>query len=146
MKKSNAKRLAAVLAAITMCGGMACTTALTAMAKAPAESGSIVPWNIAITKTSCYLERVSSSQVSGYATCLVPSTSNYTTGITVELQQLNGSWKTIKTWTATGDTSVSLEKTYFVLPDYSYRFKVTNKAYYSNGSLIESIVKYSTVV
>lgn len=59
-----------------------------------------------------------------------------------ELQQLDGSWKTIKTWTETeSGTSVHYYKSYPVSESYSYRLKITGYAY--NGTtLLESATVY----
>ena len=59
-----------------------------------------------------------------------------------ELQQLDGSWKTIKTWTETeSGTSVHYFKSYAVSENYSYRLKITGAAY--NGTtLLESATVY----
>lgn len=58
--------------------------------------------------------------------------------VTCELQQLDGSWKTIKSWTESNDSnSIHYEKQYGIYNGYSYRTKITAKAY-QNGVLLES--------
>lgn len=62
--------------------------------------------------------------------------------ITCELQQYNGSWKTIKSWSKSVDeTSISLEKNYAIAKNYSYRLKVTAKAY-KGTKLLETVTSY----
>ena len=61
--------------------------------------------------------------------------------VTCELQQLNGSWKTIKSWTKTvNDTSFLMEKTYGIAKNYSYRLKITAKAY-KDTKLFETVTE-----
>lgn len=56
-----------------------------------------------------------------------------------ELQQYDGSWKTIKTWTETNNDSViSYTKEYAVAKNYSYRLKITVSAY-MNSTLMEKV-------
>ena len=59
-----------------------------------------------------------------------------------ELQQLDGSWKTIKTWREENDSSCLLyHKEWAIAKNYSYRLKVT--AYtYKNSVLLESATEY----
>ena len=58
-----------------------------------------------------------------------------------ELQQLDGSWKTIKSWTESeNDTSIIVEKTYGLAKNYSYRVKVTAKAY-KDTKLLETVTE-----
>ena len=59
-----------------------------------------------------------------------------------ELQQLKNSWKTIKSWTEkSDDTSVLLDGEYAVYKGYSYRIKVTAKAY-KGSTLKETVTEY----
>lgn len=61
-----------------------------------------------------------------------------------ELQQYNGSWKTIKTWTQTeNDSIVWLEKDYAVAKNYSYRLKVTASVYQGSVLLEEVTGEYA---
>lgn len=56
-----------------------------------------------------------------------------------ELQQYNGSWKTIKTWTQTeNDSIVWMEKDYAVAKNYSYRLRITASVY-KNSVLLEQV-------
>ena len=61
---------------------------------------------------------------------------------TCSLQKLDGSWKTIKTWTETeSGRTILYDKTYGVYSGYSYRLKVTVSAYKGN-KLLESATEY----
>lgn len=62
--------------------------------------------------------------------------------VTCDLQQLDGSWKTIKSWTVSKDSSdLILQKEYAVYKGYSYRLKVTAKAY-KDSKLLETVTEY----
>lgn len=99
--------------------------------------------NIAVTDTSSSLSHFAEiMNCTGKTTVQV----GYTAGLTMELQQDNGGWDTIKTWSTSGGRSVGLTKSYAVSSGYRYRLKTTHKAYNSNGSLVESIVRYSNIV
>ncbi len=59
-----------------------------------------------------------------------------------ELQQLNGSWKTIKSWSETNkDSYIMYSKEYAVAKKYSYRLKVTASAY-KDSKLLETVIEY----
>ncbi len=59
-----------------------------------------------------------------------------------ELQQYNGSWKTIKSWTETrDDVCVMFTKYYAVAKNYSYRLKITASTY-KNSVLLETVTGY----
>lgn len=84
---------------------------------------------------------------SGKATILVTSSAdrNKVDEVRAEcdLQRLEGStWKTIKTWSAKSESGsphiVDIRKTYYVEKGYSYRIRVTSKAYV-DGSVVETI-------
>lgn len=61
---------------------------------------------------------------------------------TCSLQRLDGSWKTIKTWTETDNSaSILYDKTYAVYTGYSYRLKITVSVY-NNNKLLESATEY----
>lgn len=57
-----------------------------------------------------------------------------------ELQQLDGSWKTIKSWSESRNGSeIMYSKSYPVYKNYSYRVKVTASVY-KDGKLLEQVV------
>ncbi len=59
-----------------------------------------------------------------------------------ELQQLSGSWKTIKSWSETNnDSYIMYTKEYAVAKNYSYRLKVTASAY-KDSKLLETVTEY----
>ena len=59
-----------------------------------------------------------------------------------ELQQLDGSWKTIKTWTEENDDSALMyDKEWAIAKKYSYRLKVTASAY-KDSKLLETVTEY----
>lgn len=61
--------------------------------------------------------------------------------VTTELQQFDGSWKTIKSWTESRDsTGFLMEKTYGIAKGYSYRLKVTARAY-KDTKLLETVTE-----
>jgi len=70
----------------------------------------------------------------------------YIAGITIELQQYNGQWNTIKTWSSSDSTIVSLMKDWYVASGYQYRLKLTHTAMDSNLTVIESFISYSKTV
>lgn len=70
----------------------------------------------------------------------------YIAGLTIELQQNNGQWNTIKTWSASDSTVVSLSQDWYVLSGYQYRLKLTHTAMNSNNAVIESFTSYSKTV
>lgn len=72
--------------------------------------------------------------------------SGYKAGIKVELQQNDGSWTTIKTWSGKASLSIEVDEDYYVTSGYQYRLKLTHTAYNSSGNLIETITDTSDIV
>lgn len=72
----------------------------------------------------------------------------YTADVTLTLQRSsNGySWSSVKEWSDSGSTLVSIEKTYYVTSGYDYRSKCTVIVYDSNGSIVDNVTKYSSTV
>ena len=59
-----------------------------------------------------------------------------------ELQQLDGGWPTIATWQESNNSNNLLyEKSYAVYKGYSYRLKITAKAYQGSRQ-VESVTEY----
>lgn len=81
---------------------------------------------------------------SGYAKCSgsAETRSGYNATVVMELQQKNGTWKPIKTWSKSGGY-VSMNESCQVSSKYYYRVAVTAKVYNSSGSLVESETSYS---
>lgn len=82
----------------------------------------------------------------GVATANVSCYANESTidkmSVTCVLQKLDGNWKNQKTWTVSDSgAAVIFTKQAAVYKNYSYRIKVTAKAY-ANGSLKETVTQY----
>jgi hypothetical protein len=59
-----------------------------------------------------------------------------------ELQQLKGSWETIKSWSETkNDSYIMYTKEFAVAKKYSYRLKVTASVY-KDSKLLETVTEY----
>lgn len=80
----------------------------------------------------------------GYAECSGSAEvrSGYSVTVVMELQQKNGAWIPIETWSKSG-RYVSMNESYRVANKYNYRVVVTAKVYNSSGSLVESKPSYS---
>lgn len=147
MKKSNrnyAKRITAFAAAIAMCLSLQ-LGALPVSAALPSTSGSIVsPANIVITATDYYFGLKSGGIFECFGATDVPM--GYSAYVKVELQQKDGSWSTIKSWSDKDTFHAFIDQDYAVASGYSYRLKLTHKAYDSNDNLIETLTDYSDVI
>ena len=67
--------------------------------------------------------------------------------LTAKLQQYNGStWTTVKTWSATGTSAISISKNYAVPSGYVYCLRVTCAVYNAAGTLVETGTCYSNQV
>lgn len=143
MKNSDIKKMIAVaLATISLS-----TSAQFALAETlNVHSGGdvISPLNIAISMTNNNLSLGTLGKLSCYGRTAVQN--GYIAGITVELQQYNGGWSTIKTWSDSNSNFVSISDDYYVTKGYNYRLKLTHKAYNRSWGLVESLVKYSNTV
>ena len=107
-----------------------------AAAPLPPNAGEIVsPLYVAITTMSQDLTLLSGGimQCKGNTLTVAP----YSAKTVVELQQDNGGWKTIKTWTKTGGNFATIKETQAVVKGYDYRLLVTHSAYNANGTLAE---------
>lgn len=125
-----------------------CICSLSAFADnnlAVSQYADITPLNIAITAS---LNKFDIS-TAGEAYCMgkTITASTYKAHTTVELQQYTKSWTKFTSWSTTSNAGLALlEKNCSVDKGYSYRLKVTHKAYDSNGKTVETIVTYSDVV
>lgn len=140
MKKSKFKKMFAVMMAAVLC---LCATGA-ACAKVPDSGSEIAPQNIAVLMTANNLTLGSF----GKLTCYGQTTTQpgYIAETVIEVQQLNGSWGTIHTFTKKGSgTIATIDEDYYVGKG-TYQLKLTHKAYNSSGTLIESITKYSRTV
>ncbi len=70
----------------------------------------------------------------------------YKAEVVLELQQKGSTWHTIETWKASNDKGYAyiVEDT-FVEKGYTYRLKMTNRAYDVNNQLVETLQAYSKV-
>jgi len=73
--------------------------------------------------------------------------SGYKAYVQVELQELDSTWSTIKTWThaPSNSTSATVAEYYYVAKG-TYQLKITHKAYNQNGTLADEFTSYSDVV
>lgn len=70
---------------------------------------------------------------------------NYHLTLTMTLQKKNGkAWNPIDTWTASGKTSASINKSKAGLSSGTYRCAVVARAYDKNDTLIEAVTAYSS--
>lgn len=146
MKKSNrnyAKRITAFAAAFAMCLSLQ-LGALPVSAALPSTGDIISPNYIVINATENDFVLKSLGYFECYGATDVPS--GYTAYVKVELQQNDGGWSTIKTWSDKDYISAFVDENYAVMSGYSYRLKLTHKAYDSNDNLIETVTKYSEVI
>ena len=84
----------------------------------------------------------------GQASCSVTANTynSYTTEVTMELQDENSGWQTIKSWTSSGGTSVSSSKKYYVSRNNTYRVVGTVSIYDNSGNLVETAKAYSNEI
>lgn len=141
MKKSNLKKLIALLAV-----AMLCLTATGMHVFAAQPSGEVVaPYNIAIVAMSNNLELGSNNTLNCYGETDVQY--GYNAGVVVELQYHNGSkWETIRTWSDTGADWAFVEEDCEVDTGYYYRLYLTHRAYTSNWSTVETFYDTSNVI
>ena len=67
----------------------------------------------------------------------------YLAGVTLELQQYVGYWKTIKTWESSDLEYMYIAKDWYVQSGYTYRLKATHTAYDRSWNILEEEVVYS---
>ena len=70
----------------------------------------------------------------------------YKAGITIELQQDNNGWSTIKTWNGSDWDTIYLSEDWYVESGYSYRLKLTHTALDSDDAILDSFISYSKTV
>lgn len=144
MKKSNVKKVVTMTAILVMCLNTTPIFAESNNVRVIHDNEVVMPMNVAITLTSNNLELGSAGKLTCEGRTDVQS--GYTAGVTMELQQYDAGWRTIKTWSNSTLRSVALEETHYVSSGHSYRLKLTHTAYNSSGTLVETITKYSDVV
>jgi len=145
MKKSNVKKVIATLMAVMMCLCVSNIFVLAKNAKSSNDGVVITPRNIAIIATDNSLTLGTLGKLTCFGSTDVQY--GYEAEVIVELQQYNGGWGTIKTWSARRSSSSAVDEDWYVSKGYSYRLKLTHKAYNPGAtSPIETIPKYSNVV
>jgi hypothetical protein len=110
-----------------------------------AAEGSIHPDFISMSSISAGLS-ISSSGKSTCTGSVTPSSSSYTSKLTVGLQKSTGSgWSTVKTWTASGRGSAGADLvSYYYVGSGTYRVSSTAKIYNASGTLLETQTAYSS--
>lgn len=137
------KKIILILATVTLFNSNVFAETVSSINTNNSQYTEIMPQNIAIIDHS----RISTIS-SGTANCYgyTKTQSGYSAKVTVELQRKGTTWTTIKTWTASDSAKAVVDETYSVSRGYSYRLKTTHYALNSNGSVVESTVKYSSTV
>ena len=144
MKKSyKIKCITLAIAAVT-CFGASVSANEPLNSLAIDNGGIISPQNIAINTMNCLLSMPSAGKMQCYG--LTRTIPGYKAEIIVTLQQLDGRWKPLKTWTVKNTENAEINETYYVEAGYSYRLSVTHKAYNSSGKLVESFERYSNII
>ena len=73
-------------------------------------------------------------------------TYNNIAGVTIELQQYNNGWNTVKTWSLAQKDFVNIDEYYYPEHGYNYQLKTTYCAYNSNWVWLEEYIGYSDIV
>ena len=71
---------------------------------------------------------------------------SYKAKVTVELQQNDGGWKTIKTWSDTATWCADVCEDWYVVKGYQYRLKLTHQALNSSNTVLETFNNYSSTI
>jgi len=109
-----------------------------------AVNSGVSTYNIAITKTYNNLQLGASGKLTCQGKTQVQS--GYYAEVIVELQQYDDEWHTIKTWDSTDSDYTAVKEYYYVPSGYSYRLKLTHRAYNGSWNMVESFVKYSDTI
>lgn len=142
MEKKVFKRISSACLALLL------LFSLNASAFAMSSESPIMPLYAVISYCVSDLE-ITKTVLGGKATCTgeaVVTDSNYDVTVKCELQKLDGTWKTLKSWSESGNFGVDAGGSYYVSSGYTYRVKTTVKVYNSNGSLRETATEYSNQV
>lgn len=144
MKKSNVKKVVTIVAILSVCFNTLTTFAESDKSRFISANNVIMPMNIAIAATGNELTLGSGGKLSCFGE--TETHAGYVAEVIVELQKLNGGWETIVKWTDKAEDYAVIDNSRYVSSGYSYRLKITHKAYNSNGTLVETITKYSNTV
>lgn len=110
------------------------------------EENAASPYYIRVTSIEADLSMPDTNvgRVRCYGRVTAKSMSDYII-LYIDLQQLVGSsWRTISSWSASGNKTVILDVPDYVTNGYNYRIKVTAHIYDENNNLIESAYKYDS--
>lgn len=145
MKKKVLIKMVAVIATVSMCFGWLSAFASEQKDLFDQTNSAISPRFIAIVRWTNNLTLNSGGRLTCHGRTEVQY--GYIAGVTIELQQYNGGWNTIKTWgESTAITLVNLSNDWYVASGYQYRLKLTHKAYNTNWNQLESFTSYSDIV
>lgn len=143
MKNSFSRVLTLAMAALCM---LSCS--LTAAAATPdtSDTSPIQPYYTGFRDIEASLDIYSNDMASCYGATNVSG--GYTGDITVTLQSSKdgSSWSDIKTWTSSGNTTVTVDKFYFVARGYQYRLEVVVHSYDANENIVDTGMLYSNTV
>lgn len=134
----NSRKAIAIIATITM---SACMMNAPVQAALPPDNVNITIQNIAIINNGCNIKLTTNNKYSCYGYTVVQS--GYTSGLKLEVQVYDGIWRTVKTWTASGNSYADIDEVYTGQSGNQYRLKATHYAYNSSGSLVETLYSYS---
>lgn len=140
------------LIAVLTAGAMVMGGGLSVFAQGEAESDEYIAAEeiLAPRYAVLYSHKCSLSLTSNYNTLRVQGStgvySGYIAGVIVDLQQYNGGWNTIKTWSAGTYDSASVDEMYNVASGYKYRLQVTHISYDSNWNEIDIFTHYTSTV
>ncbi len=145
-KKVSGKIAALVIAVLTCLNGISVVSAAEQgdLIDSGKENASISPCFLAIVSYANNLILNSGGRLTCEGRTEVQY--GYDAGLVIELQQYDGQWKTIKTWSASDSTVVSLSNDWYVISGYQYRLKLTHTAINGNNAVIDSFIGYSKTI
>ena len=142
MKSSIIKKITVATSIICMCFSFVSDFCIKTYAALP-DNEIIAPQYIAIYSCDCSLTKSAGGLKCKGATY---TSSQYTAGVFVELQQYNGGWETVKSWSEREVSAASVSETYYPASGYTYRVRTIHQAYNSSGTLVEIDTTYSNEV
>ncbi len=141
MKRTKLFKLFTVILAVYMAVSSAAVFPVSA---ANLPGGVSSPTNVAIISQVIDFGTITGNLV--YCFGSTETTPRYTAEVVIELQQKDSTWHTIETWKSTEDNCYAyISENYIVEKGYTYRLKMTNRAYNVNNQLVETLQAYSKV-
>lgn len=139
MGKQKVKLISVLLAATALFSTGSVFAENTNQTRAISPGETISPQFIALENKDCRL-----TISSGVATCYgyTKTSSGYIARVTVELQKLDGTWETIKTWNKMGSGMTAIINETYSVGSGTYRLKTTHQAF-RGIDLIESHTMYT---